>query len=209
MSVGEDIKDALTEVGSTYTILRDSGDIAGEYGLLEFSAQVTKPITIESFRRGMISFDSVLVTGDVVEFPIIDERYLATNMLPELFENSIVHYDTVFYKCNVTSGELMRPSGESWDDPLNQYHKETEWEIVKGGVNAMQVAALYGNDLEAEGEIEAVIGLKKDEVMMPHSVGAQVLDRWQPFSGEYYQVSIIETRRYPDIDVLIIEEDHR
>ena len=208
MSVGLDIKEALTEVGSAYTILRDSGDIDGEYGLLEFSAQVTKPITIEHFRRGMLSFDSVLVTGDVVNFDVVDETFLATNMLPELFENAIVHYDTVFYKCNTTSGKLMRPSGERWDDPLDQYHKETEWETIKSDVNAMQVAALYGNDLEAEEEI-ALLGLKKNEVLVSHSIGAQVLDRWQPASGEYYQVSVIETRRYPNIDVLIIEEDNR
>ena len=208
MSVGTDIKDALTEVGAAYTILRDSGDVSGEYGLLEFSAQVTKPITIESFRRSMLSFDSVLVTGDVVNFDVVDETYLATNMLPELFENAVAHYDTVFYKCNITSGELLRPSGESWDDPLDQYHKETEWETVKAGVNAMQVAALYGNDLEAEKEI-ALLGLNKNEVLISHSVGTQVLDRWQPASGEYYQVSIIETRRYPNIDVMIVEEDNR
>jgi len=208
MSVGEDIKDALTEVGVTYTILRDSGDIDGEYGLLEYSAQVTKPITIEHFRRGMTPYDTQITTGDVVEFPVIDERYLATNMLAELFENEVAHYDTVFYKCNISSGKLMRPSGERWDDPLDQYHKETEWETIKSGVNAMQVAALYGNDLEAEEEI-ALLGLNKNEVLVSHSVGARVLDRWQPASGEYYQVSVIETRRYPDIDVLIVEEDHR
>jgi len=208
MSVGEDIKDALAEVGSGYTILRDSGNIEGGYGLLEFSAQVTKPITIESFRRGMISFDAALVAGDVVRFDVVDETYLATNMLPELFENAVAHYDTVFYKCNITSGELMRPSGETWDDPTSQYHKEAEWETIKSGVNAMQVAALYGNDLEAEEEI-ALLGLNKNEVLIQHSIGAQVLDRWQPTSGEYYQVSVIETRRYPNIDVLIIEEDRR
>jgi len=208
MSVGEDIKAALVEVGVAYTIIRNSGNISGEFGLLEFSSQLTKPLTIEAFRRGMTPYDTDILAGDVVEFPVINERFLATNTLPELFENAIVHYDTVFYKCNISSGELLRPSGETWDDPLNQYHKETEWEVIKANCDAMQVAALYGNDLETDQEI-ALLGLDKKEVLIQHSVGVRVLDRWQPYSGEYYQVSVIEPRRYPNIDVLVVEEDHR
>ena len=208
MSVGDDIKEAIADVGSTYTIVRDAGNISGEYGLLEFSSQVTKPLTIESFRRSTIGYDTRAVTGDVVEFDIIGERFLVTNILPELFENAVVQKEAVLYKCNVSSGELMRPSGETWDDPMNQYHKETAWEVIKDNCDAMQVAALYGNDLETENEL-ALLGLQKDEVLLPHSVGAQVLDRWQPNSGEYYMVATIETRRYPDVDVLIVEEDRR
>ena len=208
MGVGTDIKEALVEVGAAYTILRDSGNVSGEYGLLEFSAQVTKPLTIEAFRRGMTPYDTQIIAGDVVTFDVVDETFLATNMLPELFENEVAHYDTVFYKCNVFSGELLRPSGETWDDPLDQYHKETEWEVINANCHAMQVAALYGNDLETD-EALGLLGLNKNEVLIPHSIGAQTLDRWQAASGEYYQVSIIETRRYPNIDVLIVSEDHR
>lgn len=208
MGVGIDIKEALEEVGVAYTILRESGDIVGEYGLLEASSQTTKPLTLEHFRKSMIPHDTQIIAGDIVRFDIIDETYLATNVIPELFENAVAHYDAVFYKCNVTSGELMRPSGETWDDPMDQYHKATEWGAIQSGCNAMQVASLYGNDLETDQEL-ALLGLKKDEVLIPHSVGAQVMDRWQPASGEYYQVSVIETRRYPNIDVLLVEEDRR
>ena len=207
MSVGDDIKEAIVEVGSSYSIIRDSGDVDGEYGLLEFSSQVTKPLTIESFRRLQTQYDTKMVTGDVIEFDTTSQKFLVTNMLAELFENAIVQYETILYKCNV-SGELMRPSGETWDDPLDQYHKETEWETVKSGCDAMQVAALYGNSMEEDQEI-AMIGLSKDEVLIQHSKGAQVLDRWQPYSGEYYIVNTIESRRYPNIDVLIVSEDRR
>jgi len=208
MSVGDDIKDAITEVGSAYTILRDSGNVSGEYGLLEYSSMVTKPLTIESFRRLQAQYDTETVTGDVVEFEITSQKFLVTNMLAELFENAIVQYENILYKCNVASGELMRPSGESWDNSLEQYHKETQCEIVNTNCHAMQVAALYGNSMEEDQEI-AMIGLSKDEVLIPHSIGAQVLDRWQPSSGEYYVVNTIEQRRYPNIDVLIVSEDRR
>jgi len=208
MSVGDDIKDALTEVGSAYTIIRDAGNISGELGTLESSSMVTKPLTIEAFRRSMVAYDTQLATGDVVEFNVTSDRFLVTNMLPELFENSAIQFDAILYKCNIASGELSRPSGETWDDPMDQYHRETQWEVIKNNCDAMQVAALYGNDLGTDNEV-ALLGLQKDEVLLPHSVGAQVLDRWQPYSGEYYMISTIEERRYPNIDVLIVEEDRR
>jgi hypothetical protein len=208
MSIGDDIKDALSEVGAAYTIVRDAGNISGEAGLLEYSAMLTKPITIEAFRRCKAPYDTQMITGDVVEFGVIDQKFIVTNLMAKIFENTIVNYDSVLYKCNIASGELHRPSGERWDDPLSQYHKETQWEIIKANCDAMQVAALYGNDLETNKEI-ALIGLQKNEVLLPHSVGARVLDRWQPYSGEYYQISTIDPRRYPNVDVLIIQEDRR
>jgi len=208
MSVGDDIKEAISEEGSEFHIIRESGIISGEYGLLEFSSQVTKPLTIEAFRRSLVAYDTEAETGDVVEFVPTGIRFLLTNKLPELFENGITNYDCVLYKCNVSSGELLRPSGETWDDPADLYHKATEWEVIKDNCDAMQVASLYGNDLETDQQL-GLMGLNRDEVLLPHSVGAQVLDRWQPASGEYQMVSRIEQRRYPGIDVLTVEEDNR
>lgn len=206
--IGEDLKEALEEVGAAYTIIRESGNISGEYGLLEHSAQVTKPITIEHFRRFTAPYDTQAITGDVVEIDETGVRFLATNRISNMFENAVYQYDMVLYKCNVASGELFRPSGETWDDSTDQYHKTPTWETIKDNCDAMQVASLYGNDLDADNEI-ALMGLRNDEVLLPHSVGARVLDRWQPASGEYYLVGKIETRRYPDIDVLAVEEDNR
>jgi hypothetical protein len=206
MTIGADIKDVLSEVGAAYTIIRDSGNISGEYGVYDLTSQATKPVTLEHFRRGMLSYDTQVVEGDVIEFDTTSERYMVMNKLPELFENTVVQYESIFYKCNVLEGKLLRPSGEDVDS--NTYHSEIQWEVVKDNCNAMQVAALYGNDLVEE-EKFGLIGLRKDEVYLPSSVGAKVLDRFQPVSGEYYMVATIETRRFPGVDVLIVEEDHR
>jgi len=72
----------------------------------------------------------------------------------------------------------------------------------------MHVAALYGNDMATDEEL-ALIGLNKNEVLISQSIGAQVLDRWTPYAGEYYMVTTIDPRRYPNVDVLIVEEDRR
>jgi len=204
MSIGDDIRDTLVEVGAAYTIIRDTGNVSGEYCDYSLTSQATKPITIESFRKAMVPYDTEIIVGDVLEF-ITDERYLVMNHLPELFENEIIQYESIFYKCNISSGELLRPSGEVWG---SDYHKETQWEGIKDNCDAMQVAALYGNSLEDDEEL-ALLQLRKDELYIAHSIGVQSMDRFQPVSGEYYQVSTVETRRFPGVDVAILEEDHR
>ena len=206
MGIGDDIKDVLSETASSYLIIRDAGNISGEYGDLSFSSQVTKPITIESFRRAVMAYDSQAVVGDVLEFESEDQRYLLMNKAYEQFENSKIAIEGVLYKCNVSSGELLRPSGEVW--PTDTYHKETQWETIKSNCDAMQVAALYGNSLEEEEEL-ALLGMRKDELYIPHSIGIQALYRFQPVSGEYYQVSTVESRRFPGVDVAVLTEDHR
>jgi len=173
-SIGEDIKSTLEEVGGAYTIIRDAGNISGEYCDYDLTSQATKPLTIEAFRRAMVSYDSETVVGDVIEFDTTAERYMVMNKLPEIFENDVIQYESIFYLCNISSGELLRPSGETWGV---DYHKETEWEVIKNNCDAMQVAALYGNSLEDDEDL-AMIGLAKNEVLLPSSVGAQVLDRF-------------------------------
>lgn len=203
-TIGADIKDALADAGGAFTILREAGNVS-EYGTYLPTSQATKPITLEHFRHGALSYDTDVVAGDVIEFDKTSERFLAMNKLPLLSGDAITNYESVFYKCNISDGVLFRPSGEATDA---QYHTQTLWDPIKSDCDAMQVAALYGNSLEDEEEM-ALIGLRKDEVYIQHSVGAQALDRFQPASGEYYQVSTVETRRFPGVDVLRVEEDHR
>jgi len=206
MTVGSDVKDMLADNGAAYTVVRNTGNISGEYGFIQHTAQATKPVTLEHFRRCRLSYDSEAAAGNVIEIDQTSDRFLVTNKLPKILDGGIAWYESILYKCNVASGELMRPSGEVRDP--DTYLKETQWQTIKDNCDAMQVSALYGNDLESDTEI-GLLGLEADEVYIPHSYGAQALDRWQPASGEYYQVSTIETRRFPDIDVLKIEEDHR
>jgi len=206
MAIGASIKKALAKVGSEYTIIRDAGNVSDEYATYDYTSQATKPITLEHFRKADLAYDTEVVAGDVVEFEETSERFLVMNMLPELFKNDTIAYGSIFYKCNISDGILTRPSGEAWDS--NTYHKQTQWEEIKTDCSAMQVAALYGNDLESDEEL-ALLEMRKDELYIAHSIGIQSMDRFQPVSGEYYQVATVETRRFPAVDVAILEEDHR
>jgi hypothetical protein len=67
---------------------------------------------------------------------------------------------------------------------------------------------LFSGDLDTDEQL-GLIGIKKDELYIPKSYGIQVLDRYQPVSGEYYQVESIKIRRFPGVDVAILGEDTR
>ena len=98
MTIGLDIKEVLREVGNTITIIRDSGNITGEYTMFQSNAQVTKPFIREFFLEGWLSYDTEAVVGDIVEFVVMGDRYIVMNKSPKMLENVIYQYDGVFYK---------------------------------------------------------------------------------------------------------------
>ena len=58
MSIGLDIKEVLSEVGNTITIVRTAGNVTGEYTMYKPNAQVTKPFIREFFLEGWLSYDT-------------------------------------------------------------------------------------------------------------------------------------------------------
>ena len=205
MGLGDDIKSVFQDVGTAITIVRDSGHISGEYIDYTLNTQITKPFIREHFLEASLAHDTNAIAGDVLEFNVTGSDYLVMNKTPEMFENEVITYESVLYKCNITSGTLLRPSGEVRDD---QYHKQTRWGLINDGVYALQTEALYGTDLLTDEEVGR-LGIENDELYVPSSVGVAVLDRWEPVSGEFYMVMAIKSRRYEAVDICIVEEDTR
>jgi len=205
MTVGEDIKEALEDIGPTIIIIRDSGNIdEDEYVDYDTNSQVTKPFIREFFLEAMVSYDTDLIPGDVFEIGIIDERYLFMNKTPVIIEGAVAYYDSVFYKCNV-SGELLRPSETR---SSQTYQKASIFSGERPVAYGLLTEPLFSGDLETEEQL-GLIGIHKEELYIPSSYGIQVLDRYQPVSGEYYVVESIKPRRFSGIDVAILGEDNR
>ena len=55
----------------------------------------------------------------------------------------------------------------------------------------------------------AILEIDRQALYIPSSAGIQVLDRYQPASGEYYRVEAVKSRRYPAVDLVIVGEDTR
>ena len=203
-SLGTKINRLHRKIGETLTIIRDSGNVDGEYCLIESNAQVTKPFIREFFQDGFFDHDTNVTAGDLVW--VSDGRYfMVMNMTPERFQNGTIEQAAVLYKCNV-SGQLYRYSGEAtWDD---DYDLVAAPVLIKSDCYGLLTEALYGNDLNENREL-GNLGLQEHELYIPASVGVEVHDRYQVSSGEYYRVETIAKRRYENIDVAIVGEDTR
>jgi len=208
MSLATDIKEVYTELGASITIIRDNGNISGEYIMYERNAQATKPFIREYFLEADFPYDSSAVTGDVIEIDTTDSLYMLMNKSPDIFENSIVEHGSVLYKVN-TSGEVWRPSGETRNPQT--YKMELNWESVKSNAYALLTEPEFGEELSLEDEKPSIGWLpdKKKELFIPASYGVKELDRIEPTSGEFYMVESVKPRRYPDIDLCILGEDTR
>ena len=113
MATKDSVKRTIESVGTALTILRDGGDVTGEYCDVEPNSQVTKPFVREFFLEASLVFDTEVVPGDVVQFDD-GRKLLVMNSTPAQFRNEVITNEAVLYKCNV-SGELWRSSGEAWN----------------------------------------------------------------------------------------------
>jgi len=200
--IGNDIKAAYIEVGTSYDVLRDSVVGSGEYLLYELNAQVTKPFIREYFLDASLPYDTSGEAGDVLRFRD-GSCFLLMNKTPFEVENIAVEYSAVLYKANV-SGELLRPSGEVWN---SQYQKVPAYEQIKTNCYALLTESLFRYEL-SEQDFGNLLVLK-DELYIPKRYGIQINDRYSPVSGEYYKVSTVKTRGFPGVDIAILEEDTR
>lgn len=202
MTIGPDIKEAIQEIGPAITIVRDSGNVTGEYIITKGNAQVTKPFIREFFLEAKFQYDSEAVAGDFIEIDTTGDRYIIMNFTPLLFEDTVFEYDSVLYKTNVTA-TIYRPS-----ETRENYRTRTVWSTVKSGIKLLLTTPLHGHDLETDEQL-GLLGIENHELYIPSSIGIQPLDRVWLSTGEYFRVETIKKRRYEDVDVCGLGEDTR
>lgn len=201
MTLADDYKEVIAEIGEPATIIRSSGNIASQMIHAKVNAQVTKPFIREFFMEADLPSDSSIVAGDV--FRLADNRvFLVMNKTPKVFEAEIYCYTTVLYKCNAT-GVLFRPMQRKID------HKaEIIWARIVDPCYALITESFYGHELEDKDPVGPVSKLAMD-CYVSHSSGAQKGDRYFISATEYFQVESIMTRRYDSVDIALLGEDTR
>lgn len=204
MTIGPDIEEALDEVGTVITIVRQSGNVTGETIYFKPNAQVTKPFIREFFLEAWFSYNSQAVAGDIVEFNVTGDRYIVMNFTPLIFENEIIKYDVVLYKANI-SPTILRP--REIRDPQT-YQMRTVWDVVGTAVDCLLTTPLHGHDLETDEQI-GLLGIQNHELYVPESIGVKALDRIRLSSAENYRVETVKKRRYSNVTVFDIGEDTR
>lgn len=202
--LGPDIKEVYEEVGIGFTLLR-AIEIPGGFMHYSLNRQVTKPFIREFFLEAFLSYDTPATAGEVLRFDVTGDIFMVMNKTPQTFENEIIQYHAVLYKCNV-SGELLRVSGETWND---NYQMNPVYQTVRANAYGLMTEALYGHDLETDEEL-GQIGVENHELYLPASFGPKILDRYIPYSGEWpYKLETLKTRRFPAVYVAELAKDTR
>jgi hypothetical protein len=206
MTIGPDIKEAITEVGVSFTVIRDSGNVDGGYLIFKPNAQVTKPFIREFFLEAQMAYDTPTVNGDIIEFNTTSNRYMVMNFTPKLFEDTIISYDTVLYKTNVQVN-VLRPSDIR--DPQT-YLMRTVWTAIQENRDLLLTTPLFGQDMETD-QMLGNLAISNHEIWAPSALGIQLLDRIKVLgqSDEYYRVEAVRKRRFESIDVVKVGEDVR
>jgi hypothetical protein len=205
MTIGPDIEEVLDEVGTSYTILRDSGNVTGEKTYYKSNSQVTKPFIREFFLEAWFPYNTQAVGGDYVQLLTTGDIFLVMNRTAQMFEDAIIKWDVVLYKCNVTIDVLRPVESDDWD---SDYRKLTSWSYIKEQKYALITTPLYGHDLATDEEL-GYLGLEVHEMYAPTSLGVETLDRIKLTSLEYFRVETIKPRRYEGVNVYEIGEDSR
>lgn len=215
VSLGDDIKSVVLEVGLGFTIERETSEITGEYLDYEENTQMTKPFTFQHFLFVKLFHDTQVVPGDVIRFLVDGRRYLVMSALPELFENQIIETSAVLYRCNVV-GSLLRPSGET---ETYSYKTKTVWLPIKENFPALLTDKLYATRLDEDTHDFVAVDITGLILYVPGYVKPIPLDRFvvsgeSPYRGaisgeEHYKVTSLETHSFDGVSVVYLEEDTR
>jgi len=204
MTFGPDIKETLQEIGTPFTIIRDSGNITGEYLYYVTNRQVTKPFVREFFLEAVMQHDTEVVSGDVLALSSDTRVFLVAVMTPRNFEGAAFDNQTTILKCNV-SGELQRFSGESYNE---DYELQYTWNTIRSNCYGILTEELYGNFVDQKSPAGQLLN-KGMLLYIPKHVGLQPLDRYVSSSGEAWKVEEIERFVYSGVDVAHVEIDER
>ncbi len=171
MSIGTDIKDVWAEVGISFTILRDSGNVSGEYGDAEVNAQITKPFVREFFLEMSLAYDTDVMVGDVLEFSD-GRKYLAMTKTGDVFEDETYLYSVVLYKSNA-QGNIFRLSS-SRDAG---YQSVSVWTAIKRDCDVLLTESFFGNELELDEPI-GNLARESHDLYISHNRGLRENDRF-------------------------------
>jgi len=206
MSLGEDVKAAYVDTGTGYVIIR-SGErkSSPEFCSYDVPEQVVRPFPREFLLEASLPFDTIANEGDIIKFN--DGRhFLILSKIGVQFADDVYEYQTQIVKCNITEGTILRSTLEDWDD---QYHKVPVWGSIHKNVISALTESLTGNALDDKEDAALLTTKSLDLYISDYNYDIQVMDRFQPVSGESYRVDSIRKRVFPNVILAQLTEDTR
>jgi len=207
MSIGDDVKDVLTENGTSFTGYKlDGTTITGEYLDYETSYDSSTEFIRQFTLSASFSYDTSVEQGDIVAFG--SNYYLVMNLKPERFENAVVENGGFLVQCNCY-GKFMRKAINP--DRNSNYEITSSWNNQRTTVRALMyenVLSGITDTLTGSMEVPSLSFVLLTQNFTDVIVG----DRWLPdfsVSTVYYRVSAILTKKYAGLNYMLLEKDVR
>ena len=205
MPIGPDIADVLDELGTTFTIHYIDGSTASD-GKLDYEAypEHSSEFIRQFFYTITLPYNTIVVSGDIITFS--GTFFLVTKITPALFEDSIVDYTAVLFRCNISGGVLKRFSDTPGFD--SDYKRLPKWTDIYTNIRGLHTEARFGPGLDDFQDIMEV-PVDKDLLYMTGYYSIKVGDRWWLSATEYYKVEQVSVRRLDNVNIIKLAVDTR
>jgi len=208
MRLGSDIKEVYSELGTAVSIISRSPVIRGERIIYKLNSQATKPFIREHHLDSTAPFDTLITTDDIIRFDETGDCYLVMNKTPDMFEDSVVEYSMVLYKCNLPlSAHILRPI--EYRDPVS-YEMISGWEVVVDSpLYGLISDRVFGSMIDQEETGAGQFPIWRIDLFLPKRYDVKPLDRIVLSATEYYKIETMEKYNYPGVSVMLLTEDTR
>ena len=204
--LGADLREVYDELGAITHIVNRTPVVTTERILYDLNAQATKPFIREHFLDATLPYNTLITTDDVIYIVSTDKHYLVMNKTPELFEDSVVEYNTVLYSCNLVSTACILRSVEVRVD----YDMTTAWTVVaEAPLYGLMSDRLFGSEIDQHTPSVGQEAVWRIDLYIPKSYGIKPLDRVYLTDYEYYKVEAVQEYNYPGVCVALLVEDTR
>ncbi len=209
MSIADEVRAVLQEVGSAATVRQPNGVVsATDYIDDNSHSEHTNPSVRAFFIDLNIQHPTQVTVGSTVSWGTTE--LLITSMSPQMFENEVVEYVASGYIVN-TRGSFWEPDQEA-DPDTDDYDSPPEWAELYTGleIRGTIMDRLYRSAVKAiaKESMDVTVGKLQMYISDYFSLIAMGM-QWRSQSGRVYRVEHIEDHNFPGIRAVFLTEETR
>lgn len=202
-TIGDDIKEVLNELGVAFTVYKTSGSSStGEKLDLETYSDSSTEFIRQFFGHISLPYDTLAVAGDYICLTGLDDSYWLINSIRKLsVEGDIATQEAAIYRCNVVGG--IQREVESTEN----YRPDDSWTNIYTNVRGAFVERPEAVQLKEKDHMEVTKGERY--LFISGNYTPMQGDRFTITATEYYKITVIDKRRFDNVQVLTLVEDTR
>jgi hypothetical protein len=214
MSIADEIKEVLQEVGSAIVIRKPIGtEISGEFIDSNDHAEHTNPNIRAFFYDLNLHSPTSAEIGDTLIYGVapFQVEILLTVIAPQMFENQVVEYLASGYVVN-TKGAFWQYDQDGEANEANDFDPVPGWSVVYPGIeiHGTIMDRLYRSMVKQIADDSMDVAVEKLQLFISdHFVGVKMGMQWRSVDGRVYRVEHIEDHNFVGIRVVFLAEENR